>query len=215
MILIGPPGAGKGTQAKRIAEKYRVAHLSTGAMLRDAIVTGDEFGIKAKAQVEAGQLVPDDVMVAIVSRRIDEPDCRNGFILDGFPRTTAQAEALEALFSDKGLTLDKVVEIRVADDLLVERIAGRYACAKCGEGYHDKYKQPKVAGICDRCGSRDFYRRADDNEENVRTRLTVYHQQTEPLLPYYRTRGLLATVDGSKDLDEVTRQLEETLAKTG
>ena len=212
MILIGPPGAGKGTQAKRIEDAFGVVQLSTGAVLRELIASQSELGRKAKALVEGGNLMPDDVMIELVSERIDEPDCDNGFILDGFPRTIAQAEALEILFREKGLSLDHVIEIKLDDDKLVERLTGRYECGGCGEGYHDTYKIPRVEGVCDRCGSKEFTRRADDGEDKVRTRLDVYHQQTKPILPFYRARGILKSVDGSKDLEDVARQLKEVLS---
>ena len=212
MILIGPPGAGKGTQAKRIEEALGVVQLSTGVLLRKLIASGSDLGRKAKALVEGGNLMPDDVMVDLVSERIDEPDCANGFILDGFPRTVEQAKALDVLLREKGLSLDHVIEISIDDDLLVERLTGRFECAVCGEGYHDSYKMPRIEGVCDRCGSTEFIRRADDSEDRVRTRLAVYHRQTEPILPFYEARGILKSVDGSKDLDDVTRQLKEVLS---
>lgn len=212
MVLIGPPGAGKGTQAKRIEDAYGIVQLSTGAMLRELIASKSKLGRKAKALVEGGNLMPDNVMIDIVSERIDDPDCANGFILDGFPRTIAQAKALDVLFCKKGLSLDHVFEIKLDDDLLVERLAGRFECGECGEGYHDTYKMPRTKGVCDRCGSKDFTRRADDGEDKVRTRLGLYHKQTTPILPFYEARGILKTIDGSKDLDDVTRQLKEALS---
>jgi adenylate kinase len=212
MILIGPPGAGKGTQAKRMEDVFGVVQLSTGALLRELIASKSELGLKAKTLVEAGNLMPDDVMVALVSDRIDQPDCASGFILDGFPRTIVQAEALDVLLREKGLSLDHVIEIKIDVDLLVERLTGRFECGECGEGYHDSYKQPKLEGVCDRCGSNDFIRRADDEEDRVRTRLGFYHQETRPILPYYRARGILKSIDGSKDLDDVTRQMKEALS---
>jgi adenylate kinase len=212
MILIGPPGAGKGTQAKRIEGIFGVVHLSTGALLRELIASGSELGLEAKTLVEGGNLMPDDVMVDLVSKRIDEPDCANGFILDGFPRTIAQAETLDVLLREKGLALDRVIEIHIDDDLLVKRLVGRFECGNCGEGYHDSYKTPRIDNVCDRCGSSDFIRRADDGEDRVRTRLGVYHQQTKPILPFYEARGVLKTVDGSRNPDDVTRQLNEVLS---
>jgi adenylate kinase len=205
LILIGPPGAGKGTQARVIENAFGIVQLSTGALLRAAIESGSELGRKAKKVVEGGELMPDDVMVSIVSDRVDEPDCRNGFILDGFPRTVAQAEALDEMLAGKGLKLDHVVEIGIEDDLLVDRLTGRFECAKCGEGYNDKFKKTAVDGVCDKCGGTEFIRRADDTEEKIRTRLAIYHEQTRPILPYYRERGILKSVDGAKDLDDVTR----------
>lgn len=212
LILIGPPGAGKGTQARVIENAFGIVQLSTGALLRAAIESGSELGRKAKKVVESGALMPDEVMVSIVSDRIDEPDCRNGFILDGFPRTVAQAEALDRMLASKGLKLDHVVEIDIEDDLLVDRLTGRFECAKCGEGYNDKFKKTAVDGVCDKCGGTEFIRRADDTEEKIRTRLAIYHEQTLPILPYYRERGILKRVDGAKDLDDVTQQLEGMLA---
>lgn len=212
LILIGPPGAGKGTQARVIENAFGIVQLSTGALLRAAIESGSELGRKAKKVVESGELMPDDVMVSIVSDRVDEPDCRNGFILDGFPRTVAQAEALDEMLAGKGLKLDHVVEIGIEDDLLVDRLTGRFECAKCGEGYNDKFKKTAVDGVCDKCGGTEFIRRADDTEEKIRTRLAIYHEQTRPILPYYRERGILKSVDGAKDLDDVTQQLRGMLA---
>jgi adenylate kinase len=212
LILIGPPGAGKGTQAKIIEDCFGVLQLSTGALLRTAIAEGTELGRKAKALVEGGKLVPDETIVGIVSERIDEPDCKKGFILDGFPRTVAQAEALDSMLAEKNLKLDHVIEIGIDDDLLVDRLTGRFECAKCGAGYNDKFKTPKVEGVCDVCGSTEFIRRADDTEEKIRTRLGVYHEQTKPILPYYRERGILESVDGAQAMDDVTKQLKEILA---
>ncbi len=211
LILIGPPGAGKGTQARVIEETYGIVQLSTGALLRAAIDSGSELGRKAKKVVENGELMPDDVMVSIVSDRIEDPDCKKGFILDGFPRTVAQAEALDVMLAGKGLKLDHVIEIAIDDDLLVDRLTGRFECANCGEGYNDKFKTTAVDGVCDKCGGTEFIRRADDNEEKIRTRLGVYHEQTRPILPYYRERGILESVDGAKDLDDVTQQLKGML----
>jgi len=211
LILLGPPGAGKGTQAQRLQDAHGIVQLSTGDMLRAAVVAGSEIGLKAKAVMEAGDLVSDDIMVTIISDRIDQPDSANGFILDGFPRTVAQAEALDRMLDEKGLRLDAVIEMEVDDGVLVDRISGRYTCANCGAGYHDHNLKPKVDGICDRCGSKDFIRRADDNAETVRSRLQVYHEQTAPLLPYYRERGILKAVDGMAGIDEVTQAMKALL----
>ena len=211
MILLGPPGAGKGTQAQRLMDTYGIVQLSTGDMLRAAVAAGTEGGLRAQSGMEAGALVSDDIVVGIISDRVDEADCKNGFILDGFPRTLAQAEALEAMLTEKALRLDAVVEMQVDDGLLVDRITGRYTCANCGAGYHDKNLQPKVAGICDNCGRTEFNRRADDNAETVVSRLKAYHEQTAPLLPFYRDKGILKTVDGMADIDEVTRQMKALL----
>ena len=212
VILLGPPGAGKGTQAKRLEKRHNLIQLSTGDMLRAAVASGSELGRKAKSVMDAGHLVPDDLMIAMISDRIDQADCANGVILDGFPRTTPQAEALDRMLAEKGLRLDAVIEMKVDDDVLVDRVIGRYTCARCGAGYHDRYQKPKVAGVCDNCGGTEFKRRADDTEETVRTRLAAYHAQTAPILPYYRSRGVLQTIDGMAAIDEVTRQLEDILA---
>ncbi len=211
IILLGPPGAGKGTQAKRIEEARGMVQLSTGDMLRAAVAAGTEIGKKAKEVMERGELVSDDIVIGIISERIDAPDCANGFILDGFPRTVAQAEALDKLLAEKGKTLDAVIEMKVDDDKLVERITGRFTCAKCGEGYHDKFKLPAKEGVCDKCGSTEFTRRADDNEETVRARLAAYHEQTAPLIDYYGKTGKLRSIDGMASIDDVTRQISEVL----
>jgi adenylate kinase len=213
LLLLGPPGAGKGTQAERIAAKYRIPHLSTGDMLREAVAANTEIGRQAKSIMDAGRLVPDDVMIRLVAERIAQPDCARGFILDGFPRTLAQAEALDRLLEERGLELDLVVEIAVDDEALIERISGRFACARCGAGYHDRFKQPKVPGVCDACGSREFLRREDDNAATVRARLEAYHAQTAPLLPYYRDKGLLQVVDGMAEIDQVTAEVLEKAAR--
>ena len=211
LILLGPPGAGKGTQAKFIVDRFGAVQLSTGDMLRAAVAAETEVGLAAKAAMEAGALVADDIVIGIISDRIDEPDCANGFIFDGFPRTVPQAEALDVLLGDKQRDLDAIVEIRVDDAALVERIAGRYSCAKCGEGYHDKFHKPKQDGVCDKCGSTEFVRRADDNEETVKSRLEAYHSQTAPLIDYYRERGKLVSVDGMAGIDGVAKEIGEKL----
>ena len=212
LVLLGPPGAGKGTQAERIRDRYRIAHLSTGDMLREAVAADTEVGRRAKAIMDAGRLVPDDVINRLVAERIAQPDCGRGFVLDGFPRTLAQAEALDALLDERGERLDGVLEFAVDDDALIERISGRFACAQCGAGYHDRFKQPAVAGLCDVCGSREFVRREDDNAETVRARLDAYNAQTAPLLPYYRDQGLLITIDGMAGIAEVTAQIFKKIA---
>lgn len=211
IILLGPPGAGKGTQAKHIEDKRGMKQLSTGEMLRAAVAAGTDTGKKAKAVMDRGELVSDDIVVGIIADRLDAPDVKKGFILDGFPRNTAQAEALDRMLAGKGLKLDAVIEIKVDDEALVERITGRYTCAKCGKGYHDKFEKPKVAGVCDVCGGTKFNRRADDNEKTVRDRLGVYNKQTAPLVAYYGAKGNLKSIDGMVDITQVTRQIEEVL----
>jgi len=211
LILLGPPGAGKGTQAARLKAKYGAAHLSTGEMLREAVAAGTEVGKEAEGIMARGELVPDDVINRLVAERIARPDCAKGFILDGFPRTIAQAEALDALLAERGLKLDAVIEFAVDDEALVARIAGRYACAKCGALYHDSAKPTKAPGVCDVCGSTEFIRRADDKPETVRARLRSYHEQTAPLLPYYRDKGLLITVEGMAEIDHVSEEIVRRL----
>ncbi len=204
LILLGPPGCGKGTQAKRLEDTRGLVQLSTGDMLRAAVASGSEMGQQAKKVMDAGELMPDEIMIKIISDRIDEPDCKNGFILDGFPRTSPQAEALDRLLAEKTLTLGKVIELKVDEEALVERITGRYSCSKCGAGYHDKFQKPKQDGVCDACGSSEFTRRSDDNEETVRSRLSAYHAQTAEIVPYYRAKGILAEIDGMQDIEDVT-----------
>jgi len=211
IILLGPPGAGKGTQAKLIEDKHGMKQLSTGDMLRAAVAQGTETGRKAKEIMDRGELVPDAVVVGIISDRLEQPDVAKGFILDGFPRNEAQAVALDQMLAGKGLKLDAVIEMKVDDEALVERITGRYTCAKCGKGYHDRFEKPKVASVCDVCGGTEFSRRADDNERTVRDRLSVYNKQTAPLVHYYGGRGTLKTIDGMADIAEVTRQIEGVL----
>ncbi len=212
LILLGPPGAGKGTQADTLQQKLGIAKLSTGDMLRAAVAAGTDIGKQADAVMKAGKLVSDDIMIGLIRERIAKPDCTNGFILDGFPRTTAQAEALDVMLKEIGKPLSYVIELAVDDDLLVERIAGRFSCAKCGAGYHDTFKQPKVAGICDSCGSTEFSRRKDDNRDTVKSRLEAYHAQTAPLLPYYRAKGLLKTIDGMQEIEQVSKALNKIVA---
>jgi adenylate kinase len=214
LVLLGPPGAGKGTQAARLKEGYGVAHLSTGDMLREAVAEGSEVGKEAEGIMARGQLVPDELVNRVVAERIVRPDCARGFILDGFPRTIAQAEALDALLAERGLKLDAVIELAVDEDALVDRIGGRFACANCGALYHDSTKPTAVAGKCDACGGTEFVRRPDDKPETVRARLRAYHQQTAPLLPYYRGRGLLVTVDGMADIDAVSEAIVRRLDGT-
>jgi adenylate kinase len=207
LILLGPPGAGKGTQAQRLEQRFGIVQLSTGDMLRAAAKAGTPVGKRAAEIMAKGDLVPDDVVVGIIAERIEQPDCANGFILDGFPRTEAQADALARMLAEKRLKLDAVIEMKVDEEVLVRRITGRFTCAKCGAGYHDEFARPKVDGVCDRCGGTEFNRRADDREETVRQRLEAYRAQTAPLLPYYRDKGLLQAVDGMAGIDEVTDEI--------
>jgi len=211
LILLGPPGAGKGTQAKEIESRYGIVQLSTGDMLRAAVKAGTEVGRKAKAIMEKGELVPDEVVIKIISERIDEPDCQKGFILDGFPRTLQQAAALDGMLADKRKKLDAVIELKVDYNRLVERIVGRYTCSKCGEGYHDRFKRPKVRGTCDVCGGTEFSRRADDNAETVTTRLMAYYRDTAPLTGYYFCKGTLRSVDGMAAIADVGRAIDKHL----
>ena len=207
LVLLGPPGAGKGTQAQRLEDAYGLKQLSTGDMLRAAIKSGNPLGRQLQETLDAGQLVSDDMMIAMISERIGEPDCQNGVIFDGVPRTVDQARALDGLLREKGSGLAAVIEIRADDQALVDRITGRFTCASCGANYNTRFKPTKVAGVCDVCGATDFDHRSDDTEETVRKRLETYHGQTEPILPYYRDQGLLHSVDGNLDFDEVGRQI--------
>ena len=213
VILLGPPGAGKGTQARRLAENHGMVQLATGDMLRALVASGSKLGKQAAKFMNAGKLVPDDVVIQMIAQRTAEPDCENGFILDGFPRTTTQAEALDAMLADMGHRLDRVIEMKVDDDILVERISGRFTCSNCGAGYHDDFQRPREDGICDKCGGSDFTRRSDDNAETVAARLSAYHEQTAPLLPYYAKRGVLRKIDGMADIDKVAGQITAVLKK--
>ena len=207
LILLGPPGAGKGTQAKRLEESDGFLTLSTGDMLRQAVSEGTEIGCKAKAIMDAGELVSDDIIMAMIGERIDALDSGRGVILDGVPRTTGQAEMLDALLVERDRQVDRVVEIAIDDDLLVERITGRFTCAQCGAGYHDTFKQSEVEGVCDQCGSTEFTRRSDDTAETVKARLKAYHAETVPLVAYYQARDIVRSVDGAVSMDEVMGQI--------
>jgi adenylate kinase len=211
LILFGPPGCGKGTQAERLGERRGLAHLATGDMLRAAVAAGTETGKRVEAVMAAGELVPDEVVIDLIAERLDGAEAAKGFVLDGFPRTLAQAEALDAMLAERGTGIDRVIELEVDEDALIERISGRYACAACGAGYHDRFKPTKVEGRCDHCGSGDFVRRKDDSPDTVRERLKAYRRQTAPLLPYYRNRGLLASVDGMGGIDEVAAAIARVL----
>jgi len=212
IILIGPPGAGKGTQARILEEKYGMIQLSTGDMLRASIRDKEPLGLEAQVLVDAGNLVPDDLMVRMIEARIVKPDCAKGFILDGFPRTVPQAEALDKMLEVEGKKLGAVIELKVDEAALIERISGRFTCAKCGAGYHDLYKPTQKTGICDSCGGAEFSRRADDNAQAMEKRLKAFNEQTAPILPYYRAKGMLKTVDGMADMPKVTAEIEAALA---
>jgi adenylate kinase len=211
IILLGPPGAGKGTQASRLEKDRSMVQLSTGDMLRAAVAAKTPVGLKAKAVMDAGDLVSDEIVTGILSDRLDQDDVKRGFILDGYPRTEAQAASLETLLGEKGMRLDHVIELAVDEEALVDRITGRFSCASCGEGYHDRYKQPKQAGTCDICGSTAFKRRPDDNEQTVRNRMAEYRAKTAPILPFYEAKGLVTRVDGMAPIAEVEAQIEAVL----
>jgi adenylate kinase len=213
LVLIGPPGAGKGTQAKMLSARYDIPQLATGDMLRAARAAGTPLGKEVAAVMDAGKLVSDDIVIRLISEKLRDGSTRRGAIFDGFPRTVAQAEALDRLLAEKRLKLDRVIEFAVDDEALVARLSGRYTCKSCGAMYHDTNRRPKVAGVCDRCGGRDFLRREDDKPEKIRNRLEVYHRQTTPLLPYYRDKGLLLTVDGMAAIDQVAGQIDRALGR--
>lgn len=212
LILLGPPGAGKGTQAELLAHAHGIPQLSTGAMLRAATEAGTEIGKRAKAVMDSGGLVSDDIVIDIIADRIVQPDCANGFILDGFPRTLAQAAALDKLLAAKKKGLDAVVAMSVQDEELIKRIAGRFMCANCKAGYHDEYHKTKKPGVCDKCAGTTFTRRPDDNADTVRQRLMVYYRETAPLIGYYYAKGSLSTVDGMAPVAVVTKAIENAVA---
>ena len=213
LILLGPPGAGKGTQAKRLEETRGLKQLSTGDMLRAAVESGSPLGLEADRIMKAGKLVPDNIMIDMIAERLDQPDTKRGVIFDGFPRTVRQAQALDAMLSKRGESLDAVIEMTVDDAALVDRISGRFSCAKCGTVYHDRNNRPKAEGKCDVCGSTEFRRRPDDRAETVRTRLKEYYEQTAPILPYYKKKGVVHQVDGMTDVDHVAGQIDRILAE--
>jgi adenylate kinase len=211
IILLGPPGAGKGTQAQRLVEKHGMRQLSTGDMLRAAVKAGTPTGLEAKAVMDRGELVSDAIVSALIGDELDAMGAGVGAIFDGYPRTAAQAESLDEILSARGRKLDHVVELEVNEDALVERITGRFTCATCGKGYHDKFEQPKVPGVCDKCGGTEFKRRPDDNAETVRTRMAEYRVKTAPILPIYEERGIVTKVDGMAEMDDVTAAIEAAL----
>jgi adenylate kinase len=213
LMLLGPPGAGKGTQAKEIATRHGLIQLSTGDMLRAAVRAGTEIGRRVKVIMEKGDLVPDDVVISIISERMDRPDCKGGVILDGFPRTLAQAAALDKMLGDKKQRLDAVIELKVDDNQLIQRIVGRFTCAKCGEGYHDRFKRPKVREVCDVCQSTEFTRRPDDNADTVTKRLMIYYRETSPLIGYYFCKGNLRSVDGMAPIAQVAKAIDKVLGE--
>ena len=214
IILLGPPGAGKGTQAARLQAQRGMIQLSTGDMLRAAVANGTPVGLQAKAVMEAGELASDEIVSALIGDELDAMPAAQGAIFDGYPRTAAQAQALDAILESRGRRLDRVIELDVDEDALVERITGRFTCATCGKGYHDKFERPQVEGTCDKCGGHEFKRRPDDNEATVRTRMAEYRAKTAPILPLYEARGIVARVDGMADIDEVTAAIEGLLAKS-
>lgn len=211
VVFTGAPGCGKGTQARILKEKTGIAHLSTGEMLRQYAQKDTPLGKELRAALERGEFASDEMIIEMVKNRIGEPDCKHGFILDGFPRTLPQAEVLEGMLAEKGIKLDAVLEIQVPDEIIMERILGRYACMKCGAGYHDKFQKPQVWGVCDVCGGTEFSRRKDDNKETVQNRLVNYRLLTYPTIPFFESRGLLKTVDGTGTIEAVSRKINVVL----
>ena len=213
IILLGPPGAGKGTQAQRLVERHGMRQLSTGDMLRAAVKAGTPVGLQAKAVMERGELVSDEIVSALIGEELDAMGPDTGAIFDGYPRTAAQAESLDGILAQRGRELHHVIELGVDEDALVERITGRFTCASCGKGYHDTFEQPRQADTCDKCGGHEFKRRPDDNEETVRTRMAEYRAKTAPILPIYEARGIVSRVDGMAPMDDVTTAIEGILKK--
>jgi len=211
IILLGPPGAGKGTQAAKLVEERGMVQLSTGDMLRAAVKAGTPIGLQAKAVMDAGQLVSDEIVSGLIGEKLDSMASTEGAIFDGYPRTEAQSVSLDDILGSRGRSLDHVIELGVDEDALVERITGRFTCANCGAGYHDVFKQPKVDATCDVCGAHEFKRRPDDNEETVRTRMAEYRAKTAPILPLYEARGLVQRIDGMADMDDVSRAISVIL----
>jgi len=213
LILLGPPGAGKGTQARMLEEAFGLVQLSTGDLLRGAVAAGTEAGLAAKAVMERGALVSDEIVLAVLRERLAQPDVAAGIILDGFPRTAVQAEALDALMAERGQQIDAVISLAVEDEAMIARVAGRYTCATCGEGYHDQFKKPAREGVCDKCGGTQMKRRADDNADTVRTRLAAYHADTAPLIDYYAARGTLTEIDAMAEIGQVRADLAAIVGK--